>query len=109
MAVTQQELHEQLQRRSFLRMRSPLDWLYALLLFAGAVFAYHKYSYLMGFYEVVILFAVAVGLVVFGWYWKSIRVLLAVVAVVSLWSVMLYGPEIAALKAQGLGVAGASA
>jgi cytochrome c-type biogenesis protein CcsB len=103
MAVTQQELHEQLQRRSFMRARSPFDWLYAVLLFAGAVFAYHKYSYLMGFYEVAILFGVTAGLVVFGWYWRSIRILLAVVAVVSLWSVMLYGPEVAALKAQGMG------
>jgi len=102
MAVTQQDLHEELRQRSFLRGLRPLDWLYALLIFGGAVFAYQKYSYLMDFYEVAIMFGVAAGLVVFGWYWKAIRVLLAVVAAVSLLAVMLYGPDVAALKAQGM-------
>jgi len=103
MAVTQQELHEQLRNRSFLRALGPLDWLFALLVFTGAVYAFYRYSYLMDFFEVAILFGVSAGLVAFGWYWKSIRILLAVVASVSLLSVLLYGPDVATLKAQGMG------
>jgi len=102
MAVSQEAIHDQLRPRSFLRSLSPFDWLYALLIFAGAAYAYHKYSYLMGVYEVVILFGAAVGLVALGWMWKSIRVLVAVVATLSLVSVILYEPAVAALKAQGM-------
>ncbi|MBI1423815.1 MAG: c-type cytochrome biogenesis protein CcsB [Gammaproteobacteria bacterium] len=102
MAVTQQELHEQLQRRSFLRTLGPLDWIYAILIVTGAAFAHYKYAYLMDIYEVVIMLGVAAAVIALGWYWKSIRILLAVVAAVSLTSVMLYGPQVAALKAQGM-------
>ncbi|MEJ2398319.1 MAG: hypothetical protein P8Z67_08730, partial [Gammaproteobacteria bacterium] len=102
MSVTQQAIHEHLRPRSFFRSLSPIDWVYAILLFAGAIFAYHKYSYLMSYYGVIIMFAAAAGLSVFGWYWKSIRVLLAVVAAVSLVAVTLYEPAVAALKAQGM-------
>lgn len=102
MAVSHQAMHEHLQSRSFLRRLGPLDWLYAILLFAGAIFAFHKYSYLMSYYGVIIMFGAAAGLSVFGWYWKSIRVLLAVVAVVSLTAVILYAPAVTALKAQGM-------
>jgi cytochrome c-type biogenesis protein CcsB len=102
MAVTQQALHDQLRPRSFLRTLSVFDWIYAVLIVVGAIFAHYKYSYLMNMYEVAILIGVSIGLVVVGWLWKSIRIMLAVVAAVSLLSVMLYGPEVAALKAQGM-------
>ena len=102
MAVSQQALHDQLRPRSFVRTLSVFDWVYALLIIAGAVYAHHKYSYLMDMFEVGIMFGVAMGLIALGWLWKSIRILLAVVAAVSLLSVMLYGPDVAALKAQGM-------
>jgi len=102
MAVSQQAIHEHLQPRSFIRGLGPIDWLYALLLAAGAVFAWHKYSYLMGIYEVIILFGAALCIVALGWYWKSIRILLAVVAALSLLSVLLYEPAVATLKAPGM-------
>jgi len=102
MAVTQQDLHEQLRPRSFLRARSPFDWVYAILIISGAIYAHHKYAYLMDGYEVAILFGAAVALIALGWLWQSIRVLLIIVAAMSLLSVNLYGPAVAKLKAQGM-------
>ena len=102
MSASQQALNDQLHPRSFLRSLDMLDWLFALLIIGGAVYAYQLYAYLMDGYEVGILFGTAIALIALGWWWKSMRILMAVIAALSLLSVMLYEPAIASLKTQGL-------
>ncbi|HEY9148951.1 MAG TPA: c-type cytochrome biogenesis protein CcsB, partial [Gammaproteobacteria bacterium] len=71
------------------------DWLWAALVAIGSWVAYSKYSSLMDGYEVGILFGSAIGLIIFGWYWKPMRHFSLVVAVLSLAAIGLYGDELA--------------
>ncbi|MDX1915534.1 MAG: c-type cytochrome biogenesis protein CcsB [Methylophilus sp.] len=68
----------------------PLDWLYALALLLGAVFAYNKYMQYMDVYEVGFLFA-AVGVFSYiGWRWKSLARLVIGIGVISIFAISLY-------------------
>jgi cytochrome c-type biogenesis protein CcsB len=67
------------------------DWLYAILLVAGAVFAYAQYGSYMDAYETGFLFGAAAVFSWLGWYWKPVRLLIIGVGTVSLFSISLYG------------------
>ena len=75
----------------FFRRLSAIDWLYALALLAGALFALNRYSHYMDFYEQAILVLTAPTFAWLGWQWKSVRWLMALLAVLSLWAISLYG------------------
>jgi cytochrome c-type biogenesis protein CcsB len=62
---------------------------------AGGILAYSLYASLMDGYEVGILFGSTLGLVLFGWGWKPMRVLSLVVALISLFAITLYGNDLA--------------
>ncbi|MGZ8252580.1 MAG: c-type cytochrome biogenesis protein CcsB [Methylophilaceae bacterium] len=66
------------------------DWAYAVLLMAGAVFAYTRYANYMDVYEIGFLFGAAVVFSVLGWYWKPVRLLVIGVAAISVFSIDLY-------------------
>ena len=66
------------------------DWLYAVLLVAGAIFAYSKYSQHMDIYEVSFLFGAAIVFSYLGWRWKNLAKLVIGVGVISLISISLY-------------------
>jgi cytochrome c-type biogenesis protein CcsB len=66
------------------------DWIYALLLAAGAVFAYSQYSQFMDIYEVSFLFGAAAVFSYLGWRWKGLAKLVIGVGVISLFSISLY-------------------
>lgn len=66
------------------------DWLYAILLVAGAIFAYSKYSQHMDIYEVSFLFGAAIVFSYLGWRWKNLSKLVVGVGVISLISISLY-------------------
>jgi len=66
------------------------DWAYAVLLMAGAVFAYTRYASYMDVYEIGFLFGAAVVFSVLGWYWKPVRLLVIGVAAISVFSIDLY-------------------
>ena len=66
------------------------DWLYAALLFAGAIFAYSQYSQFMDIYEVSFLFGAAAVFSYLGWHWKGLAKLVIGVGVISLFSISLY-------------------
>lgn len=66
------------------------DWLYAILLAAGAIFAYNQYSQYMDIYEVSFLFGAAAVFSYLGWRWKSLAKLVIGVGVISLFSISLY-------------------
>ncbi|MHB9118162.1 MAG: c-type cytochrome biogenesis protein CcsB [Burkholderiales bacterium] len=82
-------------RPHFLKTLSWFDWLYALLLMSGAAYAYALYSGYMDSYERGILVLAVGGLSFFGWYWKSIRVLLLAVAAMSLFGISQYHGDLA--------------
>ena len=94
MSVTQDYLENEFNKPSLLKRLSLFDWLWALLVLAGSVVAYSRYSSLMDSYEVGILVLSAAGLILFGWMWKPMRTLSLVVAGLSLAAVGLYGDEL---------------
>ncbi|HEU4707961.1 MAG TPA: c-type cytochrome biogenesis protein CcsB [Methylophilaceae bacterium] len=66
------------------------DWLYALVLVAGALFAYQRYGGYMDAYETGFLFGATAVFSWLGWQWKPIRLLVIGIAAVSLFSISLY-------------------
>ncbi|MFA6041515.1 MAG: c-type cytochrome biogenesis protein CcsB [Methylophilus sp.] len=66
------------------------DWLYALVLAIGAIFAYSKYSQFMDIYEVSFLFGAVALFSYLGWRWKSMAKLVLGVGVLSLLSISMY-------------------
>ena len=78
------------QPKTLLQRLNWQDWLYALFLAAGAIFAYSKYASYMDIYEVVFLFGAAAVFSYLGWQWKALGKLVVAVAVVSIFSISLY-------------------
>jgi cytochrome c-type biogenesis protein CcsB len=66
------------------------DWLYALVLAAGAIFAYTKYSHFMDIYEVGFLFGAVAVFSYLGWRWKGMAKLVLGVGVISLFAINMY-------------------
>lgn len=69
------------------------DWLYAILLLAGAVYAYTQYSQHMDIYEVSFLFGAAIAFSYLGWHWKNLAKLVVAVGVISLVSIAFYNGD----------------
>jgi cytochrome c-type biogenesis protein CcsB len=66
------------------------DWVYAILLFAGAIFAFKQYAQYMDIYEISFLFGAAALASYLGWQWKSLAKLVLAVGVISIFSIVLY-------------------
>ena len=82
------------QRPSFFRTLNWFDWVYAALLAAGSVYAYSLYGSYMDAYEKGILFLIAAMFIGLGWFWKPVRILLPVVALLSLFGISQYHGEL---------------
>ncbi|MFN2309074.1 MAG: c-type cytochrome biogenesis protein CcsB [Gammaproteobacteria bacterium] len=95
MSVTQQEILEEFEGRAFWRRLSGFDWVWALLVAAGAVYAYVHYANLMDGYEIGILAGGAAALIGLGWAWKPVRGYSLAVAALSLAAIGLYGDSLA--------------
>ncbi len=83
------------QRPSFFRSLSWFDWAYAAALGAGSLYAYKLYGGYMDDYEKGILFLTAVSFTGLGWFWKPMRILLPLVAALSLFGISQYQGELA--------------
>ena len=94
MSVSEDVIQENFKHQSFIKKLTLIDWLWAALLLAGSVFAYQQYSALMDSYEVGILFGSALSLIALGWSWKATRLLMVVVAALSLFAIQLYGNDL---------------
>ncbi|HEY8118365.1 MAG TPA: c-type cytochrome biogenesis protein CcsB [Methylophilaceae bacterium] len=66
------------------------DWLYALALIGGAIFAFKQYGSYMDAYETSFLFGFALIFSWLGWQWKPVRLLIVGIATISLFSISLY-------------------
>ena len=80
------------------RMKRPTgigDWLFALALAGGAVFALRQYGGFMDVYDKAILLLVVPGVAAVGWAWKPFRVFLVAAAALALGSISLYQGDLA--------------
>ena len=73
-----------------LKSRSLLDWVFAALLAAGALFALNRYGEFMDIYEKAILLAAVPTFVGLGWYWRPVRVLMLLIGALSMGAITLY-------------------
>ncbi|MDD3352729.1 c-type cytochrome biogenesis protein CcsB [Zoogloea sp.] len=80
---------------SFLSRLNPGDWLFALALAGGAVFALRQYGDFMDVYDKGILFLTVPALVALGAAWQPFRLFLAAAAVLALASLSLYQGDLA--------------
>jgi cytochrome c-type biogenesis protein CcsB len=78
------------QPTPFVKRLSWSDWLFAVALISGAAVAYGLYGARMDVYEKTFLVGAALIFSGLGWHWKPIRILIAVVAAASLFSISLY-------------------
>jgi cytochrome c-type biogenesis protein CcsB len=90
MELTQQGTAAYTQPQGFFRRLTAIDWLYALALAAGALFALNRYGGYMDYYEKAVLVLAVPTFAWLGWQWKSVRWLMALLALLSLWAIWLY-------------------
>jgi cytochrome c-type biogenesis protein CcsB len=76
--------------QGFFSNRGWLDWLFAAIVIAGGAYAFATYAPYMDVYEKGILVAAVPTAVWLGWSWRPLRVLMLVVAAVSLLAIASY-------------------
>ena len=79
------------QEPGFFKRLSLVDWLYGAGLLAASLFGLMRFGAFMDIYEKAILLAAAPTFAWLGWYWKPVRWLIPVAAVLSLFAIELYG------------------
>jgi cytochrome c-type biogenesis protein CcsB len=79
----------------FLARRSLFDWLFALVVAAGGLYAFGRYAPSMDVYEKGILLAAMPAAAWLGWSWRPLRVLMLVVAGAALAGIACYQGELA--------------
>ncbi|MGE0347648.1 c-type cytochrome biogenesis protein CcsB [Hydrogenophaga sp.] len=78
------------QGPGYFARRNVWDWLFAVLVIAGASWAFLRYNAAMDGYEKAILVGAVPAMVWLGWFWRPLRALAAVVAAASLLAIWLY-------------------
>ncbi|MDA8129149.1 MAG: c-type cytochrome biogenesis protein CcsB [Betaproteobacteria bacterium] len=71
------------------------DWLFAVIVASGGLFALSRFGDFMDPYEKGILLASIPALGVFGWFWKPFRTLFLVVGAISLFAISQYHGDLA--------------
>jgi cytochrome c-type biogenesis protein CcsB len=77
----------------FFSGRTPLDWLFAALVLSGGAYALSHYAASMDVYEKGILSAAVPVVILLGWFWGPLRILMLGVAAASLWAISLYNRQ----------------
>ncbi|MBS0341667.1 MAG: c-type cytochrome biogenesis protein CcsB [Proteobacteria bacterium] len=80
---------------SWLSRRNAFDWVFALLVVAGGLFAFARHAGSMDIYEKVILLAAMPAAIWLGWFWRPLAVLGLVVAAASLLGIVSYQGDLA--------------
>ena len=70
--------------------RNAWDWLFAVLVVAGGAYTYWLFGEFMDVYEKSILAGTVPSLIALAWFWRPLRQLTVVVAVLSLTAIWLY-------------------
>jgi cytochrome c-type biogenesis protein CcsB len=74
--------------------RSWYDWLFAVLVLAGGVFAFTRYAGAMDVYEKGILIGAMPAAIALGWFWGSLRTLMIAVGAATLLAIALYNTHL---------------
>ena len=85
------ELSQTYSESSFFKRLSLIDWLYGLALLAASLFALNRYGMYMDYYEKAVLVLAAPTFAWLGWHWKQVRWLMALLAVLALAAIAMYG------------------
>ena len=80
---------------SFMSRRNWQDWVFAVLVLAGGVFALSRYAQFMDGYEKAILVGTVPSAIWLGWFWRPLQRLMVVVAGVSLLAITAYQSDLA--------------
>ncbi len=75
--------------------RNVLDWLFAVIVAVGGLYAYANYHPFMDVYEKGILLLAVPSVVALGWFWRPLRVLMLGVAAFSLLGIFSYQGQLA--------------
>lgn len=75
--------------------RNAFDWVFALLVVAGGLFAFARYAGAMDGYEKAILLGTMPAAIWLGWFWRPLAVLGLVVAAASLLGIVSYQGDLA--------------
>ncbi|WP_416186471.1 c-type cytochrome biogenesis protein CcsB [Herbaspirillum sp. RTI4] len=75
----------------YFKRLSVVDWVYAVALVAAALFALNRFGGFMDYYEKAVLVLAAPTFACLGWHWKPVRSLIALLTVLALSAVALYG------------------
>jgi cytochrome c-type biogenesis protein CcsB len=84
------------QQPGYFKRLGAFDWLFALALCAGALYAFQRFGAYMDIYEKVILLASAPSFALLGWYWKPLRWLMPLSFALALAGIGLYDGQLAA-------------
>jgi cytochrome c-type biogenesis protein CcsB len=79
------------QAPGYFKRLTTLDWLYGAGLLAAALYARARFGHFMDLYEQAILVLAAPTFAALGWHFKPVRWLIALIALLSLSAVALYG------------------
>ncbi|MDR2875034.1 MAG: c-type cytochrome biogenesis protein CcsB [Methylobacillus sp.] len=88
-------LTNDVSQSSFFKRLTWGDWLFALALLAGAMFAYSRYADFMDVYEKGFLFSAVAVFSWLGWFFKPMRLLIVGIALLSLFGINQYQSELA--------------
>ena len=77
-----------------------VDWLYALALLAGALFALNRFGDYMDVYEEAMLLLSVPTFAWLGWQWKPVRWLMALLAMLALSAIVSYGGALEAANSK---------
>lgn len=79
------------QAPGYFRRLGSLDWLFAVVLAAGAAFALSRYGSFMDVYEQAILVCAVPVFAALGFHWKPVRWLMPLVALLAFCAIAIYG------------------
>ena len=83
-------LHE-----GFFSRRNAFDWIFALVVAAGGLYAFAQYAQYMDVYEKGILLGAVPATIWLGWFWRPLRTLMLAVAAFSLLGIASYQGQLA--------------
>jgi cytochrome c-type biogenesis protein CcsB len=100
MEMTQTQTQTYSPPPTYFRCLTVVDWIYAAALVAASLFALNRFGSHMDVYEKAILVLSAPTFAWLGWHWKQVRWLMAVLAVLALSSIALYGGTLEAANSK---------
>lgn len=77
--------------QGFFKRLTVVDWLYAVALCMASLFAFSRFGGFMDIYEKAILLLAAPVFAWLGWHWKPVRLLMVILAILSLLAIQMYG------------------